>query len=388
MKRKHPSKSGKSREGTPLEKALRRAFILAMCAPFAVPFACGMSESTSGSTTTGTAGAGGNTTSSTTGTTAGAGGTTTELDAGLDAQQNCDPFEYTPEIPDDCGVYIRAPCGVKLTIEPTSACYFGLNDCFPYCGELAFNCRALDEWCVDGSVTPDEEGGVNIDCATCPGGLGRAPEGLERPRSVRGASVVGAHLARAAHLEAASVHAFRRMRRELSALGAPESLLADVRAAERDEVKHARRTGTLARRRGSSPPRVRLRTQRARTIEAIALENAVEGCVRETFGAAVAAFQAARAEDPEIASLMKEVAVDEARHAAVSWAVADWLSPRLTPKARARIRARCRATVEDLRREVDKPLDASLALPMGLPAPGQQKAILRALEEDLWPALT
>ena len=386
MKRQHPSKSGKSREGTPLEKALRRALILAMCAPFAVPFACSIAESTSGSTT-GTAGSGGNTTSSTTGTTAGAGGTT-EMDGGLDAQQNCDPFEYKPEIPDDCGVYVRAPCGVKLTIEPTSACYFGLNDCLPYCGDLAFNCRALDEWCVDGSVTPDEEGGVNIDCATCPGGLGRAPEGLSRPRSVRGRSVVGAHLARAAHLEAASVHAFRRMRAELSALGAPESLLADVRAAERDEVRHARRTGILARRRGAQPPRVQLRAHHARSVEAIALENAVEGCVRETFGAAVAAFQAARAEDPEIASLMHAVAADEARHAAVSWAVADWLSPKLTPQARERIRARCRATVEELRREVDAPISADLALPMGLPAPAQQKAILKALEEDLWPALT
>ncbi|NIS36796.1 MAG: ferritin-like domain-containing protein, partial [Actinobacteria bacterium] len=38
-----------------------------------------------------------------------------------------------------------------------------------------------------------------------------------------------------------------------------------------------------------------------RTAYEIALENAVEGCVRETFGALVGAHQALRASDPSIA---------------------------------------------------------------------------------------
>lgn len=109
--------------------------------------------------------------------------------------------------------------------------------------------------------------------------------------------------------------------------------------------------------------------------------------MRETFGAAVAAFQAERAGDAEIASLMRAIAEDEARHAALSWSVAAWAKRRLSRGARAAVTAGCRAAVEQLRQEVQAPVPADLAVAAGVPTPAQQAALLASLEQHLWPAL-
>jgi hypothetical protein len=78
----------------------------------------------------------------------------------------------------------------------------------------------------------------------------------------------------------------------------------------------------------------------------VALENAVEGCVRETYGAVVGHHQARHAQDPVVRAGMAQVAEDETRHAALSWAVAEWALPQLTDAQRDEIRAAQRAAIE------------------------------------------
>jgi len=134
-----------------------------------------------------------------------------------------------------------------------------------------------------------------------------------------------------AYLEAASVDAFEGMTRELVAHGAPARLRAGARRAARDEVRHARVTRNLAERAGGTVSPVRLQASRVRSLEEMAIENAVEGCVRETFSAAVAMIQAERATDMKVRHAMKRIARDETRHAELSWAVAQWLAPSSTP---------------------------------------------------------
>src|SRR5580658_1383630 len=90
----------------------------------------------------------------------------------------------------------------------------------------------------------------------------------------------------AAYLEAASVRAFDWLEDELSAHGAPERLQARARRAARDEVRHARVIRSFAERAGARVPSLRVKAARARSLEAMAVENAVEGCVNETLGAA------------------------------------------------------------------------------------------------------
>jgi hypothetical protein len=119
----------------------------------------------------------------------------------------------------------------------------------------------------------------------------------------------------------------------------------------------------------------------------IALENAVEGCVRETYGALVAAHQALHAQDPRIAAAMEVVAADEIRHAELSWALAGWLEPQLTEEERAAIADAKRAAILELRRDtVSTPLHQSVVRLAGLPTPDVGAALMSSLTRDLWAA--
>lgn len=63
------------------------------------------------------------------------------------------------------------------------------------------------------------------------------------------------------------------------------------------------------------------------------MENVVEGCVLETFGAAIATLQGERAE--HAADAFRSIAVDERAHAVLSRDVHAWLSKQLTKRERA-----------------------------------------------------
>jgi hypothetical protein len=131
----------------------------------------------------------------------------------------------------------------------------------------------------------------------------------------------------------------------------------------------------------------------------MATENAVEGCVRETFGALVAHHQAAHASDPVIASAMRTIAEDETRHAALAWAIARWADARLDERARVRVARRRRKEVRRLGRSMDESLlgqgipptaqarqARSLARAAGLPTPAQARALALGAEALLWSA--
>jgi hypothetical protein len=213
--------------------------------------------------------------------------------------------------------------------------------------------------------------------------VGRVPEGLaSRPRD-RGLSGLGDWLARAAHLEAASISAFERLADELRAHGAPPSLLGEALRAAEDEVRHAATVGALARARGGVPVDPSVCPGNVRSLEAMALENAVEGCVRETFGALVGAYQAAHAEDPEIGAAMRGIAEDEARHAALSWKVHLWAMEQLAPEQRARIARAQAEALSSLRAGQGRGPDARIARAAGLPPPERAACLVDMLRQGL-----
>ncbi|MEO8874766.1 MAG: ferritin-like domain-containing protein, partial [Polyangiaceae bacterium] len=220
-------------------------------------------------------------------------------------------------------------------------------------------------------------------------GVGRRPRGLAAARAPKNgsrrtnANALGKYFASAAHLEAASVHAFRILRRELAECGAPDDLLAAAKRAEADEVRHTKLTATIARTHGAKPAPVRVRKRGARSLEAIALENAVEGCVRETFGALVAMYQAEHAVDHDIAAALQEIAVDETRHAALAWSVAAWANTQLDAEARKRIEAAKNQAIRDLENELTVEAHPDLVARAGVPTARAQKQLLRALQAEL-----
>ena len=177
---------------------------------------------------------------------------------------------------------------------------------------------------------------------------GRCPEGLATPAVGVAGDPLGAWFAAGAHLEAASIDAFEILAAELGAHRAPPALIRAACAATADERRHADTVGRLATSRGAAAPAVHVNRGPVRDIEAIARENAVEGCVRETYAALLAHRQARAATDPAIRYAMAGIARDEAQHAALAWAVDGWSQALLTPAVRRRVREARHEAVEAL----------------------------------------
>ncbi|MCA9645810.1 MAG: hypothetical protein KC492_34200, partial [Myxococcales bacterium] len=135
----------------------------------------------------------------------------------------------------------------------------------------------------------------------------------------------GHYFAECADLERAAVFAFARMAAELRALGAPAELVGDAQRARAEEARHVKVMDVLAEKFRGESTGVTLPELELRGAFEVALENAVEGCVRESYGALVGLWQAERAEQPEVREALRDVAQDELRHAALSWRVAAWL---------------------------------------------------------------
>jgi hypothetical protein len=213
------------------------------------------------------------------------------------------------------------------------------------------------------------DGGVEITCMyEQPGHCGRRFAELA-PHAAAEGDALGAFLAHSAWLEAASITAFRRLARDLASHGAPRELVAAAKRAARDEIRHARAMTRLARRHGANVPRVEHAAIEARSLEALAIENAMEGCVGETYGAALAAWQSRHASDLEIRTAMAAIADDELAHAALGLAIHEWALGVLDRQARARVEAARREAVAALAREVLVTPPAALVREAGLPAP-------------------
>lgn len=241
------------------------------------------------------------------------------------------------------------------------------NDCNLVCQGSSYQCTASAIVGTQLTVT------CQVFC------LGREPAGLhERTRRV---GDLGAYFAEMARIEAASVHAFRTMVDELTFHGAPKSLIAEARRAARDEVVHARAAARMARRFGGNLEPVAVSALRERSLFAMALENEVEGCVRETFGALVGMHQAQFAEDGDVRAMMSTVSDDEARHAELSHRVAEWACTKLSAAESAALDAArdnaLRALQDGIQRESLAPWQRTL----GLPNERSARVLLAALKQ-------
>lgn len=208
-------------------------------------------------------------------------------------------------------------------------------------------------------------------------GAGRKPAGLVHPARKRG---TGAWLAAVATLEAASVTAFARLARILTKLEAPRKLVEAARRAIVDELQHASAVSRLAHARGvmAEAPVIEEATDEGNVFE-LAIENAVEGEVGETFGALVAACQARAATDADVREVFARIAIDEARHAALAHQLAPWFERRLGLLSRNAVaRARQEAISKTLA-NCDFGLAPLEREELGVPAPEQLRAAARQL---------
>jgi hypothetical protein len=211
---------------------------------------------------------------------------------------------------------------------------------------------------------------------------GRRPTGYRKGRPC--GHVVASYLAQQAELEAASVRAFSDLLDDLVAHGAPIALRRAMVSAAADEVRHARTCSALARRHGMTPRFAPVAAGSRRTRGQLAIDNAVEGCVRETYGAVVAGYQGRAASDPAIRRAMAAIARDEAKHAALSWQLHAWLWSRLDATERAAVTAAMREARAELVVAEEAPELHAVA---GLPDRTAATAMLAELDQTVWAAI-
>jgi hypothetical protein len=191
-------------------------------------------------------------------------------------------------------------------------------------------------------------------------------------------------LARAAHDEAASVHAFLALADELAAHGAPAELLARIAAAADDERRHAALVTDLALRHGASIITPIIAPTPTRDLLALAVENMAEGCVRETWAALSAAHQAKHAHTPELRDLYAGVAADETIHAELAWSIDAWLFEQLTAAEQTMLAAARSAAVRQLHASLAALPDEPELLALGVPDRRSALHLLAGLDAALW----
>jgi rubrerythrin len=308
------------------------------------------------------------------------------VSTGFDA--NCQTNVVVNDSGIDADVYAPPTCTYELTcgIEPPTlviGCGVYLasaNDAAP----TPLDCWVREEaGCENDVFVPDAPVTI-VECADCLAGGGRRPAGLRAALRGQKERRIGRYFASMAFEEAAAVLAFERMHEELEVHGAPRELLREAKRAAKDEVRHARVMTRLARAADAKIQAPRIARKAPRALEAIARENATEGCVRETFGALLLAWQARHASDPDVRRTFERVATDEARHAALSWAVARWIEPRLTARARSRIASAQKRALRDLRRAAAARATTSFDAAIGHPSAPHAEAMLVALERSLF----
>lgn len=256
------------------------------------------------------------------------------------------------------------------------------------CRDQGF-CRCSATWCTIGGKSPDTDDAsvcqdftepVTITCNTV---AGRRPEGLE-PRKRRERDALAAWFAESAWLEAASVIAFERLAAELGRLEAPAELARACEQAAVEERDHAARMHALVVRYGGYPSEPTVSPARGRPLFELARENIVEGCVKETFAAAVAVIQAGRASDPAVRATMHGIAVDEASHADLAHRIDEWARERLTAKECARLDDARLAAIRELRATLAEASDPGLAREAGLPTRTEAIHLVELLGSELW----
>jgi rubrerythrin len=290
--------------------------------------------------------------------------TITVLDAGMDGDAYADP-----------GCSYALSCGIMGVLR-TSGCQV-LSVTEIDAAPTPLGCWVVADTCAADVFVPDAN--LTVQCLDCIAGGGRRPAGLRatrtparraarsRVKSGKEQTGIGDYFGAMAFEEAAAVLAFQRMSEELRMHGAPASLARAAERATKEERRHAKTFRTLALRAGAEPRGARLAGGPRHRLSSIAVENAAEGCVRETFGALLLFVQARRATDPRLQKAFERIARDEARHAALSWALSRWAEPKLTPTARAKVDAARRNAVAALREQIAKrhaqPYDAQVGHP-------------------------
>ncbi|MCY1069188.1 hypothetical protein OV090_30895 [Nannocystis sp. RBIL2] len=115
---------------------------------------------------------------------------------------------------------------------------------------------------------------------------------------------------------------------------------------------------------------------------AVALHNAVEGCVSEAFAAALAAHQARHAGSPELRAVFAAIAADELRHGQLAWDLHTWLFGQLPAEQQAEVQAAQLRALAMLPRETCETA-ATAPAELGWPSPARARVMAEGFAREV-----
>ena len=217
---------------------------------------------------------------------------------------------------------------------------------------------------------------------------GRRPNGLhtsdkEVDEVIHPSSLqeVGAFFAELAYLEEAAITAFQYLHQELQAYEAPQALIEQAHKSIQEEIEHATLMTMLAKGYGSTPEPVQVASFSLRPLIEIACENAKEGCIREAFGALLAMWQAEHTEDKAVQAVMNRIAYEESEHAALSFAIDEWVRPLLSADELLQLEDAHNQGRESLYTELSKEPSKALVQFAGFPTVSEAQTLFQALQQ-------
>lgn len=218
-------------------------------------------------------------------------------------------------------------------------------------------------------------------------GEGRRPRvrisGTYRVGERQGAELLKTYLVEESQKREATAESIHWVAQNLRELSCPAELIRRVEHAAQDKLHHAESLAQAAHRsRAKSAPD---ESETALTdLWGLTLAIATERCVVDTYEAARLAFQARRAASPELRSVFRDIARQDALHATLFWELLAWALSHLSPARARQISEEQRAVRDALRLALDAPRPDALHEGAGVPDADAGHALLDALEFQLW----
>ena len=228
---------------------------------------------------------------------------------------------------------------------------------------------------------------------TCPRPVpGRMPNGLHvknGPVATQSSvNVLGQYLADMTAMETAAITAFSNLSLELEANDAPSELIARARQAVLEEARHSEMAALLAASFDAEMPEVCVDDFCLRSLYEIALENAVEGCVNETFAAACGLWQSEYAQLDVFRKVIGHITEEEMGHAALSWEIHQWIMPQLSEVQQEQIRVAQSEAVENLVSDFKQESNPALQQAFGLPTKDDAARLFTQLKNSVWEVIS
>ena len=228
---------------------------------------------------------------------------------------------------------------------------------------------------------------------TCPRPVpGRIPNGLHLKNSPAATqssvNVLGQYLADMTAMETAAITAFYNLSLELEAYDAPAELIARAQQAVLEETRHSEMAALLAASFDAEMPEVTVDDFCLRSLYEIALENAVEGCVNETFAAACGLWQSEYAQLDVFRKVIGHITEEEMGHAALSWEIHQWIMPQLSELQQEQIRVAQAEAVESLVSDFKQESNPVLQQAFGLPTKDDAARLFAQLKNSVWDVIS